>query len=203
MTLYKVPTGTMVNDIRAQPETAPFGWMKLNPEHTEKVFQLFGDLSEYFRLLRKETDRGCAMIVAAHLDDKLGELLKACLIQDKEYEEEIARFFKDPEPLGTFSARIKLAHYLNIISSQVRKDLDTVRKIRNDFAHKLDFENFNTQSIKGRRMNLQHDLLEDNKYPRERFINAANVLIVFIDFFRANNPGVLVWRVIRATSKSR
>jgi DNA-binding MltR family transcriptional regulator len=172
--------------------TEPFGWMRLTPEHKEKVFQLFGDLSEYFRLLRKETDRGCAMIVAAHLDDKLGELLKACLIKDKEYEEEISRFFKDPEPLGTFSARIKLAHYLNIISPQVRKDLDTIRKIRNDFAHKLEFEDFNSQSIKDRCMNLQHDLLEDNRDPRERFINAANVLIVFIDFRRANSPGVFI-----------
>jgi hypothetical protein len=41
-------------------------------------------------------------------------------------------------------------------------------------------------------MNLQHDLLEDNQDPRERFINAANVLIVFIDFLHANNPGVFI-----------
>lgn len=180
----------MVNDMEAQPETKPFGWMKLTPEQKEKVFQLFGDLSEYFRLLRKETDRGCAMIVAAHLDDKLGELLKACMVQDKEYEEEIAEFFRDPGPLGTFSARIKLARYLSIMSPQVRKDLDIIRKIRNDFGHKLEFEDFNTPSIKDRCMNLQHDLLEENQNPRERFINAANVLIVFIDFFRENNPGV-------------
>lgn len=111
-------------------------------------------------------------------------------MQDKEYEEEISRFFKDPEPLGTFSLRIKLAHYLNIISPQVRKDLDTIQKIRNDFAHKLEFEDFKTQSIKDRCMNLQHDLLEDSQNPRERFINTANVLIVFIDFFRDNNMGV-------------
>jgi hypothetical protein len=163
--------------------------MSLTPEHKEKVFQLFGDLSEYFRLLRKESDRGCAMIVAAHLDDKLGELLKACMIQEKENEEEISRFFKGTEPIGSFSARIKLARYLNIISPHVRSDLDTIRNIRNDFAHKLEFEDFNTQSIKDRCMNLQHDLLENNKNPRERFINAANVLIVFIDFFRDNSPG--------------
>jgi DNA-binding MltR family transcriptional regulator len=149
---------------------------------------LFGDLSDYFRLLRKETDRGCAMIVAAHLDDKLGELLGACMIQDKEAEKEIAKFLKGP--LGSFATRIKLARYLNMISPQVRRDLETILDIRNDFAHKLEFEDFNTQSIKDRCMNLQHDLLEDNKNPRERFINAANVLIVFIDFFRANNPGV-------------
>ena len=174
----------------ADDESQPFGWMILTPEHKEKVFQLFGDLSEYFRLLREETDRGCAMIVAAHLDDKLGELLKACMLQDKEYEEEISQFFKGMGPLGTFSARIKLAHYLNIISPQVHRDLDTIRKIRNDFAHELKVESFDTPSIKVRCINLKHDLLEANQSPRERFINAANVLIVFIDFRRDNNMGV-------------
>ncbi len=124
------------------------------------------------------------------MDDKLGELLKASMIQDREYEEEIGNFFRDPGPLGSFSARIKLAHYLNIISLQVRKDLDIIRKIRNDLGHKLKYEDFNSPSIKARCMNLEHDLLEDNQIPRERFINAANVLIVFIDFFRDNSPGV-------------
>jgi hypothetical protein len=124
------------------------------------------------------------------LDDKLGELLKASMIQDREYEEEIGNFFRDPGPLGSFSAGIKLAHYLNIISLQVPKDLDIIRKIRNDLGHKLKYEDFNSLSIKARCMNLQHDLLEDNQIPHERFINAANVLIVLIDFFRENNMGV-------------
>jgi hypothetical protein len=174
----------MGTDNKAQLEREPFSWTRLTPELKEKVFKLFGDLSEYFRLLRNETDRGCAMIVAAHLDHLLGELLKASMIQSKEEEKEIAKFFKGP--LRSFATRIKLARYLNIISRQVREDLDTILDIRNDFGHKLDFENFNTESIKARCMSLQHDLLEDSQNPRERFINTANVLIVFIDFFRAN-----------------
>jgi hypothetical protein len=178
----------MVNDNKAQSKTEPFGWRGLTPEHKEKVFQLFGDLSEYFRLLRNETDRGCAMIVAAHLDHLLGELLKASMI--KEDEKEITQFFKGG-PLRSFATRIKLAHYLTIISRQVREDLDTILDIRNDFGHKLEFENFNTESIKVRCMKLQHDLL-DSQNPRDRFINTANVLIVFIDFRRANNPGVFI-----------
>jgi hypothetical protein len=127
--------------------------MVLTPEQKEKAFQLFADLSEYFRLLRKETDRGCAMIVVAHLDYLLGELLKASMIQDEEHRKEIAQFFKDNELLGNFGTRIKLARYLNIISSELRKDLDTIRKIRNDFAHQLKFEDFNTPTIKNRCMN--------------------------------------------------
>jgi hypothetical protein len=176
----------MPDDNKAQPETEPLG---LSREHKEKVFQLFGDLSEYFRLLRNETDRGCAMIVAAHLDDKLGQLLKSSMTQEDQ--KEIERFFKGP--LGSFATRIKLARYLNIISREVREDLDTILDIRNDFGHKLEFENFNTPGIKVRCMRLQHDILEKSQNPRERFINAANVLIVFIDFLRANNPGVFIF----------
>jgi hypothetical protein len=42
-------------------------------------------------------------------------------------------------------------------------------------------------------MDLQHDVLGDSQDPRERFINTANVLIVFIDFLHANNPGVFIF----------
>ena len=63
----------------------------------------------------------------------------------------------------------------------MRQDLDTILNIRNDFGHKLEFENFNTDSIKERCMSLQHDLLENSQNPRERFINTANVLIVFMN----------------------
>jgi len=161
--------------------------MVLTPEQKEKVFQSFADLSEYFRLLRKETDRGCAMIVASHLDYMLGELLKAYMTQDEANQQEFTQFFTDTGLLGTFATRIKLARYLNIISSELRKDLDTIRRIRNDFAHYLKFEDFNTDSIRDRCMNLQHDVLGINENPRERFINAANTLIVIIDFLRTHN----------------
>jgi hypothetical protein len=160
----------------------------LPPEHKEKVFQLFVDLTEYFRLLWKETDRGCAMIVAAHLDHLLGELLRATMTRDDE--KEIAQFFKGP--LRSFATRFKLARYLNIISPEVRTDLETILEIRNDFGHKLEFEDFSSPSIKARCMSLQHDLLEDSQNPRERFINTADELIVFIDFRRDNNPGVFI-----------
>lgn len=113
------------------------------------------------------------------------------MIQDEEYAKEISRFFRPDGPLGSFSARIKLAQYLNLVSSQVRRDLDTIRDIRNDFAHKLEFEDFNTQSIKDRCMNLQHDLL-NSQSPRERFIHTANVLIIFLDFIHKSGPRTMI-----------
>jgi len=83
----------MANDIREHPN--PFGWIRLIAEPKEKAFQSLGDRSEYFRLMRKETDRGCAMIVAAHLDDKLGGLLKSCIIQAKKRQRGLRSFSGD------------------------------------------------------------------------------------------------------------
>ena len=186
--MYVVLEDSDMADDAQQAQPPSLDWQNLSAEDKEKAFQILVNLKEYFRLLRKETDRGCAMIVAAHLDQQLGELLRGYMIQDESYTKEISRFFGPDEPLGSFSARTKLAHYLNLISKQVRQDLDTIRKIRNDFAHKMEFEDFNTESIEHRCLNLQHDLL-DSQDPRERFINTASVLIVFIDFFSKHGLG--------------
>ena len=38
-------------------------------------------------------------------------------------------------PVGTFSSRIKTAHCLGLISDDERDDCDTLRRVRNEFAH--------------------------------------------------------------------
>jgi len=64
----------------------------------------------------------------------------------------LAKFLKPPiksseetlidgdNPLSTFSARIKVLYRLGIISEELKKDLDQIRKIRNYSAHNVDFE---------------------------------------------------------------
>lgn len=46
-----------MTDETQQPPSSPLGWQGLSPEEKEKAFQVYVDLKEYFRLLRKETDR--------------------------------------------------------------------------------------------------------------------------------------------------
>jgi hypothetical protein len=59
-------------------------------------------------------------------------------------------------PIGTFSARIKIASALAWINSDVEHDLDVVRKVRNDFAHSFDHDlSFDTQSIADKCRNLR------------------------------------------------
>ncbi|HQZ68330.1 MAG TPA: hypothetical protein PLY87_24750 [Planctomycetaceae bacterium] len=58
--------------------------------------------------------------------------------------------------MGTFSARIRVARAMDWITEDARFDLDTVRGIRNDFAHSFDHNlAFGDQSIADRCRNLR------------------------------------------------
>jgi DNA-binding MltR family transcriptional regulator len=92
--------------------------------------------------LVEESDRGCVLVGAAILEKRLEDIFRHVFDHNG-----IARKFQDAlfdanGPLGTFSSKIKLAYSLGLIARTTYKDLDTVRRIRNDFAHsihKVDF----------------------------------------------------------------
>jgi DNA-binding MltR family transcriptional regulator len=97
------------------------------------------------------SDRAMAIVACALVDDQLFELLKCALHDDSAV---IDDMFEGLKPLASFSARINLAYLIGLISEWVFKDLHTVRKIRNDFAHGLSESSFKSQSIRDRAMNL-------------------------------------------------
>jgi DNA-binding MltR family transcriptional regulator len=127
--------------------------------------------------LHRETDRGCALFAAAYLDKALSDLLYLSLVLDKKIEEEL---FEGTAPLATFSARIKLAYYLGKISVQCRRDLDTIRGIRNEFAHKADLLSFEDQSLAARCRNLKFSYHERTTRPRAHFTAAVARLLATI-----------------------
>lgn len=82
--------------------------------------------------LTSESDRGCALMAAAYLDDQLSLLLKARLIDDPEVAEQL---FGHVGALGTFSSRIVMAYMLGLLGDTARRDLNLIRKVRNEFGH--------------------------------------------------------------------
>jgi len=110
-------------------------------------------------LLHKETDRGCALVGGAALDEVLGGLLTIYLLKDKDV---VNALFDSPNaPISTFSARIWLCRGIGLISKELCHDIDAVRHIRNQAAH---FESrkghghdftFRRQDISGRCRSLQ------------------------------------------------
>jgi DNA-binding MltR family transcriptional regulator len=100
------------------------------------------DLNAFSGSFRAESDRACAVLGAALLDARLESLYNRRL---RSFKKEL---LSNSGPLGTFSARIRVANALAWISDDVRFDLDQIRSIRNEFAHNFDHElSFAEQSI--------------------------------------------------------
>jgi hypothetical protein len=122
------------------------------------------------KALTSESDRGCALFAAAYLDVSLSDLLYVSLVENKRIENDL---FKGTAPLATFSARIKLAYYLGLISMACRRDLDVIRSIRNDFAHDPEIVSFQTQSICDRSRGLAFSYQTQDSDPRSHFTAAV------------------------------
>lgn len=119
------------------------------------------DLNAFSGPFRAESDRACAVLGAALLDARLESLYGRRLRNAKE------ELLSSNGPLGTFSARIRVARALAWIDEDVRFDLDQVRSIRNEFAHNVDHElSFSNQSItdKCRTLRVAQVLLDANEH---------------------------------------
>ena len=106
-----------------------------------------GFLSEF----QRESDRSAAILAAAFLDEALGRILKKSMIANKKLTDKL---LGPVGPLGSFGSRILICYLLGRISDEEYRDLEVVRKIRNDFAHKMHGMSFETEGIKGRCSNL-------------------------------------------------
>jgi len=125
--------------------------------------------------LEHESDRGVILIIGAMLDELLAELLKNVLdpaVSDKLLNGSNA-------PLGSFSARAKMAFAIGVIDAQHYKDIEVIRKVRNAAAHfdvRQGFDTgFQSQSVIGLCGNLSQDILSTGASARERFIFAAKI----------------------------
>lgn len=121
--------------------------------------------------LSSETDRGCALFASSYIDKALSDLLYCALANtDKGLDKDL---LKGTAPLSTFSARIKMAFYLGKISKVERKDLDLIRKIRNEFAHNADAIDFDFERINNQCRELSFSYHESDSSPRDHFVAAC------------------------------
>jgi DNA-binding MltR family transcriptional regulator len=86
---------------------------------------------QFLEEMHKETDRGAALIGAEFLSETLASMLKAFFIDDAVFIRELLQ----EGPLSNFALRRKMAYALGLLSETTYKDLDTIRRIRNEFAH--------------------------------------------------------------------
>lgn len=137
-------------------------------------------------------DRSCALLCAAYLDNCLEILVLEALPHEKQAHKNL---FSETKPLRTFSAKIEIAFCLGLIPKSFYDDLNSIRKIRNDFAHKLHGLKFSTEPVKSWCENLtlpvEHSkslgyTIDEtcSREPRQKFIFAAAILsMLFEDYY--------------------
>lgn len=114
---------------------------------TEQITEIENTWSKLFKELGETNDRVTAIVGQAFLDEHLEQLITSFLIDSETH---IRKLLDDGgRPLGSFGARIEAAYCLGLISKDEYHDLDKIRDIRNDFAHKLDLS-FTDQSVRDR-----------------------------------------------------
>ena len=79
------------------------------------------------RIRIENHERTLAIVNGAELEELLGELLLAFMANDKEAEKTVKRY--------NFYTRIQIAYCLGLISRDEYSDLQTIKEIRNHFAH--------------------------------------------------------------------
>jgi mannitol operon repressor len=137
------------------------------------------DLVNFVQELKRESDRGLALVAAALIDDKLGETLRALFCEGP-----TAAKLLDANnaPLGTFSSRSEACFALGLIDDYEHSEIALLRKVRNEFAHAKHGMSFQTPSVQGLCSSLKSDLPEGSDHPtndpRFRFTNAAVAIVL-------------------------
>jgi DNA-binding MltR family transcriptional regulator len=106
------------------------------------------DWNGFYTEIQNETPRASVIISAAFLDAQLRKLIAAAFIDDQKVVNELLGTEKILErPLSSFGARINVAYCMGLISRKLYEDLETVKRIRNRFAHKLHNYSFDEEEI--------------------------------------------------------
>lgn len=101
---------------------------------------------------KKESDRACVILSVAMFERALETILKARLVATGSPEDNLLDVVY--APISAFSAKIDFTHRLGLISTKFCRDLHTIRKIRNDFAHNITGCTFENASVHSRIIEL-------------------------------------------------
>lgn len=100
----------------------------------------------FYDEFQNESPGAAAIVASSFIDEWLRKLLFDSMVDDKKLVNELLGGDKDA-PLSTFSARIKAAYCLGLISKEQYQDLNTIKNIRNYFAHGIHGITFDYEQI--------------------------------------------------------
>lgn len=130
--------------------------------------ETFGQLNRLIGLARDQHGRVLALSLASFAEECLGRIIKAYLRNAKAVHDLLEGF---NAPLGTFAARIKMSYALGLLTDSQFKDLELIRKIRNEFAHTWDELSFDDAKLQGWIENLDPPRFPQTqpKTPEDKF----------------------------------
>ena len=138
------------------------------------------DPKEWQRLaaeFQHKGDRAAAILGAVYLESYLGQLIADFLIKDKAM---VVKLLGEEYPLGSFSARIKAAYCMGLISANEYNDLGLILAIRNIFANDIEGATFTDDGIREKcfMLKIPRALLlpGETRTPRRLFVFASTIL---------------------------
>ena len=88
------------------------------------------------------------------IDDRLADAIKFNWHDHIADGELLNRLFRDGAQIGSFGTRIDIGYAIGLYGEETYKDLKSISKIRNAFAHKLAPKDFKNQKVKDWANNL-------------------------------------------------
>jgi hypothetical protein len=121
--------------------------MWIYPDKTDRVAfdKATTEIEESF------SDRAAAIVAATFVEQHLTSFLQSKLLKDEPIMKEL---FRVSGPLGSFGTKIDLCYLHRFYSKAAWKELDTIKEIRNSFAHKMDIDSFDCQRMNALSRNL-------------------------------------------------
>jgi hypothetical protein len=103
-----------------------------------------GELDHLRREMKRQKNDRVAAILGSNLLDLT---LKAVLTIHVPNRDAAPELFEDFGPLSTLDAKIKMAHAMDLLGPQTRKNLGIIRTVRNVFAHTANAITFDTPEV--------------------------------------------------------
>ncbi|PNH95079.1 hypothetical protein [Vibrio diazotrophicus] len=139
------------------------------------------NITAFREVLIQESDRGCALMAVAYIDELLIGLLKSHFVDDDTVSK---RVLGSGGSLDSFASRVDMAYLLGLLPKNVVNDLNILRKIRNDFAHVSKPMSFEDDGLRSRCFALQVMPFPKNLAPRSRFCRSMVIAANEIEFAR-------------------
>src|ERR1700694_4252101 len=113
------------------------------------------EMAAIYELYYHASDRAIGIVVASIVEMHLAGLIKKCFIQDTTAVKMAeADLFHSSGPLGSFSVKIKLAYLMSAVTEECYKNLNTMKEIRNRFAHRIEVGTFQFPEVFDRCMSF-------------------------------------------------